>query len=226
LNWDDWFASNQDYDLYIFFECSEAANATYPCDVSDDPPPSSDRPLLLAGVSRTPQQGTEAPVEQVTVTADDEPVVAHVAIRRVDASRNVQLETFYVGDIVTTPAFVVPEGSITIPADSRSAVAVGATHWSDDSLEPFSSRGPTADGRRKPDIVAPDGVITVTYGPLSFDGTSAATPHVAGAIALLKSRAGLYSYDQLVRILYGRALDLGPSGGDNRYGAGRLSIDP
>jgi subtilisin family serine protease len=226
LNWDDWFTTNQDYDLYIFFECSESAGAAYPCDGDSDSLPAADRPLVLAGISRNPQEGTEAPVEQVTVTAGDEPVVAHVAIRKVDASRSAQLETFFVGDIVTTPAFVVPEGSITIPADTESAVAVGATYWSDDSLEPFSSWGPTADGRRKPDIVAPDGVITVTYGPLSFYGTSAATPHVAGAIALLKSRAGLYSYDQIVRILYGRALDLGPSGGDNRYGAGRLSIDP
>ncbi len=226
LNWDDWFTSNQDYDLYVFFECSNTEGAPYPCDESSVEPPSADRPLVLAGVSLNPQKGTEAPVEQVTVTAGDASVVAHVAIRRASGSRDVQLETFYVGDILTTPAFVVPAGSITIPADSRSAVAVGATYWSNDSLEPFSSWGPTTDGRSKPDIVAPDGVITVTYGPLSFYGTSASAPHVAGAIALLKSRTGLYSYDQIVRILYGRALDLGPPGSDNRYGAGRLSIDP
>jgi len=226
LNWDDWFTSNQDYDLYVFFECSSAAGASYPCNGETVTPPSADQPLVLAGVSRNPQKGTEAPVEQVTVTATAGPVVAHVAIRRVKASRDVQLETFYVGDILTTPAFVVPEGSITIPADSRSAVAVGATYWSNDNLEPFSSWGPTTDGRSKPDIVAPDGVITVTYGPLGFYGTSASSPHVAGAIALLKSRMGLYSNEQLVRILYGRALDLGPPGSDNRYGAGRLSIDP
>ena len=226
LNWDDWFTSNQDYDLYVFFECSSAVGSPYPCDGGSAEPPSADRSLVLAGVSLNPQKGTEAPVEQVTVTAGNAPVVAHVAIRRTKASRDVQLETFYVGAILTTPAFLVPEGSITIPADSRSAVAVGATYWSNDGLEPFSSWGPTADGRSKPDIVAPDGVITVTYGPLSFYGTSASAPHVAGAIALLKSRAGLYTYDQIVRILYGRALDLGPPGSDNRYGAGRLSIDP
>ena len=226
LNWDDWFTSNQDYDLYVFFECSSTVGAPYPCAGGSGDQPSADRPLVLAGVSLNPQKGTEAPVEQVTVTAGSASVVAHVAIRRANASRDVQLETFYVGDILTTPAFVVPQRSITIPADSRSAVAVGATYWSNDGLEPFSSWGPTTDGRSKPDIVAPDGVITVTYGPLSFFGTSASSPHVAGAIALLKSRMGLYTNDQVVRILYGRALDLGPPGSDNRYGAGRLSIDP
>jgi len=226
LNWNDWFTSNQDYDLYVFFECSNAVSTPYPCGGDPGDSPSADRPLVLTGVSLNPQEGTEAPVEQVTVTAGAAPVVAHVAIRKASASRDVQLETFYVGDILTTPAFLVPEGSVTIPADSRSAIAVGATYWSNDGLEPFSSWGPTTDGRSKPDIVAPDGVITVTYGPLSFYGTSASSPHVAGAIALLKSRTGLYTYDQIVRILFGRALDLGPPGSDNRYGAGRLSIDP
>lgn len=223
LNWDDWFSSNQDYDLYIFFECSNDPEATYPCTEDEVAPPSS-ASLRLEGSSLNPQTGTELPVEQVTVTALADPVVAHVAIRRANASRDVRLEAFYVGRISSTPAFYVPEGSITVPADSDPAVSVGATFWQNDSLEPFSSWGPTADGRTKPDIVAPDGVETVTYGPPGFYGTSAAAPHVAGAIALLKSRMGLFTPDQLVTILYGRALDLGPSGKDNQTGVGRLRV--
>jgi hypothetical protein len=47
---------------------------------------------------------------------------------------------------------------------------------------------------------------------------------VAGAIALLKSRFGIYSLGQVVEILAGRAVDRGPGGKDNQYGEGRLDV--
>jgi subtilisin family serine protease len=73
---------------------------------------------------------------------------------------------------------------------------------------------------------APDGVDTATYLAEGepFFGTSAAAPHVAGAIALLKERFGIFSLDQVVEILYGRAIDRGPTGKDNQYGQGRLDL--
>jgi len=59
-----------------------------------------------------------------------------------------------------------------------------------DKIAYFSSRGPTGDGRMKPDIVAPGyGVISCSHldndGYVSKDGTSMATPHVSGLIATL-----------------------------------------
>lgn len=83
--------------------------------------------------------------------------------------------------------------SIGTPADSASpgALAVGAAHWqTPGKLEVFSSRGPTLDGRVKPDLVGIDGVRTATWG--RFRGTSQSAPHVSGLAALaLELRPGL-----------------------------------
>lgn len=79
------------------------------------------------------------------------------------------------------------------PADATGALAVGAVSASG-SIASFSSRGPTADGRKKPDVVAM-GVDTrvasfskdlSTYNNI-FTGTSASAPLAASAAALLLS---------------------------------------
>ena len=95
------------------------------------------------------------------------------------------------GDLA--PESRVPKGSLAMPADSPDAIAVGAYNWADRALEAFSSYGPTLDGRPKPEILGPDGVQNSVHDP--FYGTSAACPHVAGAIALLLGagpRGGLF----------------------------------
>lgn len=59
------------------------------------------------------------------------------------------------------------------------------------SIAPFSSRGPTKEGLRKPDVVAP-GVnirsLSNSDGYSTLSGTSMATPVVSGSLALLLSR--------------------------------------
>jgi hypothetical protein len=107
--------------------------------------------------------------------------------------------------------------SVTDPGNADGVITVGSTH----SIWPhaygvsfFSSRGPTGDGRLKPDIVAPGERIQSTvlgheWGPDS--GTSMAAPHVSGAAAMLLAR-----YEELIgqprrvkRILCESATDLG-----------------
>ena len=77
------------------------------------------------------------------------------------------------------------------PADADSIISVGAAS-SDGELAVFSSCGPTADGRLKPEVVAQgvgvnwaDG--TTTTGYINVSGTSCSTPLVAGAAALILS---------------------------------------
>ena len=79
--------------------------------------------------------------------------------------------------------------TIVSPADYATSFAVGATDQSD-NLASFSSRGPTLDGRLKPELSAPGvGILstfatgTGAYGTLS--GTSMAAPHLAAAAAMV-----------------------------------------
>ena len=58
----------------------------------------------------------------------------------------------------------------------------------------------------------------------SVSGTSLAAPHVAGALALLLSAFPNLTVAQQETVLSTTAVDLGPVGSDNSYGAGRINI--
>ena len=96
--------------------------------------------------------------------------------------------------------------SIGNPAESRNSgmLAAGAAGISDtDTIESFSSQGPTTDNRTKPDIVGADGGTSSIRG--TWYGTSQASPHVAGLAALVKQRFPGYTPQQIATYLKNNA---------------------
>ncbi|MEM1272794.1 MAG: S8 family peptidase [Pseudomonadota bacterium] len=95
-------------------------------------------------------------------------------------------------DIGFVPSYAA--SSIMDPGNADKVITVGSTHRSSPHLNGvsyFSSRGPTADGREKPDILAPGEKILAPSPEKEMredSGTSMACPHVSGAAAQILAR--------------------------------------
>jgi subtilisin family serine protease len=128
------------------------------------------------------------------------------------------------------------EGGISSPGTAEAALTVGAVNDAD-ALADFSRRGPRApDDGVKPEITAPGVNITAARGKdatsvpgnpgapyTTLSGTSMATPHVAGAAAILAQRHGDWSGQQLKAALMGAAKP-NPAYGVYAQGAGRVDV--
>ena len=106
------------------------------------------------------------------------------------------------------------------PARFDSVVAVAATNSSDGS-PCFSSTGPDLE------LAAPGVSIKSTVpggGYAVWNGTSMASPHVAGAAALVAASNGALSNAEIRQRLVDTAIDLGPTGWDTYYGHGLIDV--
>ena len=124
----------------------------------------------------------------------------------------------------------VATGAITVGAASDHSAPVGTDRHDDGIwLAAFSSRGPTADGRIKPDVVAPGVTVRsadagTSAGYATFSGTSMATPYVAGAVALALDADPTATPTEVRAALTATAADRGRTGLDNEWGAGIVDV--
>ncbi len=202
LRWDDaWNGSTKDLDLYLYRIAADSS-------------------LTLVDSSSDAQAGriSDDPMERISYTAESG---GSYCLSVAQASGTdpgwIQLNSFSGPDL----EFATLSGSIGNPAESANSgmLAAGAAPWFDTrSIEDFSSRGPTPDGRTKPDIVGADGADSSAYDG-SFWGTSQAAPHVAGMAVLVRQRFANYSPRQVTNYIKSNATRRG-SVPNNTWGYG------
>lgn len=177
-----------------------------------------EKPFVEVARSDDRQTETQFPGEQIVVTAPSNGTY-HIAILKYSATEDLHLEVYLIEIVLNEHQ--VASSSLEVPSCAEGGFTVGATDYATDEVEYYSSRGPTNDGRIKPDVTAPDNVTT-SYR--RFLGTSAATPHVAGAAALLWGVDPALTCDEIADLLEATAVDLGSPGKDNNYGSGRIDV--
>ena len=209
LRWDDkWGGATRDLNLYVQSATAVEVQSVDPQSGGAGHIP---REVIVGNVLRSGQYGV---------------VVEHVSGSVPDW---IQLMVWGVPSI----QHYTGSGSVTNPSESANPgmLAVGAAHWDDvRAIEPYSSRGPTPDGRIKPDIVGAACGATALR-PLNeynegFCGTSQAAPHVAGLAALVRQRFPSYTPAQVADYLKNNAAQREKPDPNNTWGTGFAQLPP
>jgi len=181
---------------------------------------------IIAGMDWAARQGMH--VVSMSLGGTNAPIVAYAqAVKRLQDRGTVVAIASGNSFGTNFPWVNAPGNSIIIGAPNASPIVVGAIN-SNLQIAPFSSRGGNAPLWNQVGVVAPGVNINSTilgnvYGVKS--GTSMATPHVAGAAALVKQRFPGISAASVKLKLMGTARDLGIGGFDPVYGAGLIDCN-
>ena len=212
LRWEDnWDGASTDLDLYLY---DKRSGILFPLSVGEQSGRSGHVPFEAFSV-------------RPRIDSDDFGIV--VVHYGGDAPGWIQLVVWQVDPIQPHTG----SGSVNNPAESANPgmLAVGAAPWYDvHTIEAFSSRGPTPDGRVKPDIVGADCGETA-LAPLNenrrgFCGTSQAAPHVAGMAALVRQRFPGYTPAQVAAYLKDNAEQRELPTPGNTWGHGFAQLPP
>jgi hypothetical protein len=201
LNWDAYTTTNVDYNLYLYNGNPDAGG-------------------VQVGQSETVQGARYVPPYEFIDYTPATTGTYYIVVRKTKSSTaNLRLTLFSLGVGLGTRT---TSSSLAEPADCANVMSVGATDLSD-TAENYSSEGPTVDGRAKPDVSGPGRVQTSLTS--QFAGTSAASPHVAGAAALMRGLYPALTTAQIRTLLTGAVKDVYTAGYDYRTGYGRISLD-
>lgn len=179
LSWNNWPTTNQDYDFLLF---DSTLSIFY------------DGSFFL-------QDGSLFPLEFIPQGIAVGSACLVIASYSSNQNASFHLYTNF-NDL--NDSFEVRAGSISTPADATGALAVGAVNVSTNTLKDYSTSGPTDDNRNKPEVCGATDVLSHQYP--TFGGTSAATPHVAGAAALILEQNPLLTVSQLKSKITGNVI--------------------
>ncbi len=171
---------------------------------------------------------TTNPHERVTVP-ETEATSVYLEIENFDGNGDEHFDIYTSSNNQLSFPVSTPERSILIPATTTddNTLTVAAVIHHNENLAGYSSQGPTLDGRRGIDIAGPTHVSLSDFG---FSGTSAATPHVGGAIAILSDPSLGYSRDDIREALLDAGRGIGdpsvsePGPNNTKIGFGYLQV--
>ncbi len=203
LRWDDWVVNATDYDARIYNQQGQ-----------------------LVGVSEDTQGNGLPPLEHPDCNAPSGEIV-YLQIVRLSVGNGFNDDTLefmtngYATEFWQNPFSAAAAGvDFNIPG----ALAIGAVDPVQGvAIAPYSSQGPTNDGRIKPDMSGASNMTNHTLG--RFNGTSAATPVVAGGAAVVLQAYPATTPAQLTFFLQNSlVMDRGVLGPDRVFGTGELTF--